>query len=78
MAHALGDREITVNLIQPGPVHTDMNPDNTEKADYLRSFMAIPKYGETEDIASLASFLASEKAKFITGSVLTIDGGMNA
>ncbi|QES87187.1 SDR family NAD(P)-dependent oxidoreductase [Rhizosphaericola mali] len=78
MAHALGKRRITVNLIQPGPIKTDMNPDDNEKADYLRSFMALPEYGKTEDIASLAAYLASDAGNYITGSIITIDGGMNA
>jgi 3-oxoacyl-[acyl-carrier protein] reductase len=78
MAHALGKRRITVNLIQPGPIKTDMNPDDNEKSDYLRSFMALPEYGRTQDIGSLAAYLASEAGNYITGSIITIDGGMNA
>jgi len=78
LARDLGPRKITVNLVQPGPVNTDMNPDNTELADYLRSRMALPEYGTGEDIAGLVSFLAAEEGKFITGTALTIDGGFNA
>lgn len=78
LARDLGEKEITVNLVQPGPVDTDMNPANTSHSDFLRSKMAIPKYGEPKDIAALVAFLASEEAKYITGSIITIDGGLNA
>lgn len=78
LARDLGPKGITVNLVQPGPIDTDMNPSNTEHADFVRGRMAIPKYGTGEDIAGLVSFLASEEGNFITGSALTIDGGFNA
>lgn len=78
LARDLGERKITVNLVQPGPVDTDMNPANAPAADFMHSRMAIQNHGETNDIAALVTFLASEEAKFITGSIITIDGGMNA
>lgn len=78
LARDLGPKGITVTLVQPGPVDTDMNPANGELADFLRSRMAIPVYGSGEDIAGLVSFLASEEGKYITGSWITIDGGLNA
>lgn len=78
LARDLGPKRITVNLVQPGPVNTDMNPDNTELADFLRSRMAIAEYGKGEDIAGLVAFLASSEGRFITGAALTIDGGFNA
>jgi len=77
LARDLGSRGITVNLIQPGPVDTDMNPANGAHADSLRSGMAIPKYGKPEDIAELAVYLASETSRFMTGAALTIDGGFS-
>lgn len=78
LARDVGRKRITVNLVQPGPVDTDMNPANTELADFLRSRMALADYGTGEDIAGLVLFLASEEGKYITGSALTIDGGFNA
>ena len=78
LARDLGARKITVNLIQPGPVNTDMNPADAPLADFLRTRMALPDYGTVEDIASFVSFIASEEARYITGSFLTIDGGLNA
>ncbi|WP_316820363.1 3-oxoacyl-ACP reductase family protein [Pedobacter gandavensis] len=78
LARDLGAKGITVNLVQPGPINTDMNPSNTELADFLRSRMALADYGTGEDVAGLVVFLASEEGKFITGTSLTIDGGLNA
>ena len=78
LARDLGEKGITVNLVQPGPVDTDMNPADAPFADFIRSRMAIPKYGQPEDIAALVSFLTSAEAQYITGSIITIDGGFNA
>ena len=78
MARDLGEKNITVNLVQPGAVDTDMNPADSPFADFIRGRMAIPKYGEPEDIAALVTFLASKEAKYITGSIISIDGGFNA
>jgi 3-oxoacyl-[acyl-carrier protein] reductase len=77
LARDLGARGITVNMVQPGPVDTDMNPANAPHADMLRSAMAIPQYGKPEDIAELVTYLASEESRFMTGAALTIDGGFN-
>ncbi|WP_316845774.1 SDR family NAD(P)-dependent oxidoreductase [Pedobacter psychrodurus] len=78
LARDLGARKITVNLIQPGPIDTDMNPANAPLADFLRTRLALPDYGAVEDIAAFVNFIASDESKYITGSFLTIDGGLNA
>jgi 3-oxoacyl-[acyl-carrier protein] reductase len=78
LARDLGEKGITVNLVQPGPVDTEMNPADAPFADFVRSRMAIPKYGQPEDIAALVAFLASAEAGYITGSIMTIDGGFIA
>jgi 3-oxoacyl-[acyl-carrier protein] reductase len=78
LARDLGPKGITVTLVQPGPIDTDMNPADSALADFVRSKMAIPAYGTGDDIAGLVSFLASEEGKYITGSWVTIDGGLNA
>ncbi|WP_316826312.1 SDR family NAD(P)-dependent oxidoreductase [Pedobacter miscanthi] len=78
LSRDLGAKKITVNLIQPGPINTDMNPADAPLADFLRTRMALPEYGTVEDIASFVNFIASDEAKYITGSFLTIDGGLNA
>ncbi len=78
LAREVGAREITVNLVQPGSIDTDMNPAHGPVADTLRQFMALGRYGAVDDIANAVAYLASAKAKYITGSTLTVDGGANA
>jgi 3-oxoacyl-[acyl-carrier protein] reductase len=78
LARELGPSEITVNLVQPGSIDTDMNPAHGPFGDALRQFMALGHYGKPDDIANAVAFLASEKAKYITGTTLTVDGGANA
>jgi 3-oxoacyl-[acyl-carrier protein] reductase len=77
LARDLGANGITVNLVQPGPIDTDMNPANAPHADMLRSAMAVPQYGKPADIAELVVYLASEESYFMTGAALTIDGGFS-
>lgn len=77
LARDLGGRGITVNMVQPGPVDTDMNPANAPHADMLRNAMAIPQYGKPADIAELVTYLASKESQFMTGAALTIDGGFS-
>lgn len=78
LARDLGPRGITVNNIQPGPVDTEMNPADGPFADKLRGLMAIPRYGQSDEIAGLVAYLASAEAGFITGASLKIDGGFAA
>jgi NAD(P)-dependent dehydrogenase (short-subunit alcohol dehydrogenase family) len=78
LARELGPKEVTVNLVQPGSIDTDMNPSHGPAADLLKQFMALGRYGASDDIGNAVAFLASTKAKYITGSTLTVDGGANA
>jgi 3-oxoacyl-[acyl-carrier protein] reductase len=78
LARELGPKEVTVNLVQPGSIDTDMNPSHGPAAESLRQFMALGRYGTSDDIGNAVAFLASTKAKYITGSTLTVDGGANA
>ena len=75
LARELGPKGITVNLLQPGSIDTEMNPANGPFAGLLREITAVGSYGKVEDIANGVAFLASDKAQYITGSTLTIDGG---
>jgi cyclic-di-GMP-binding biofilm dispersal mediator protein len=78
LARDFGDRSITVNVIQPGPTDTDMNPHDGPMSDYMRSFMALKRHGKPEEIAGMAAYLAGPEAGFITGAMHTIDGGFGA
>jgi 3-oxoacyl-[acyl-carrier protein] reductase len=75
LARELGPRGITVNNIQPGPIATDMNPEEGEFADWARPLTSLGRYGQTSDIASAVSYLAGPEASYITGANWNIDGG---
>ncbi|MGX7707737.1 3-oxoacyl-ACP reductase family protein [Methylobacterium sp. Gmos1] len=78
LARELGPHGITVNLVQPGSTDTDMNPADGPQADMQRAGTALGHYGKPEDIAAAVAFLASPSARQITGTTLTVDGGVNA
>ena len=78
LARDLGPRGITVNNVQPGPVATDMNPEDGAFAETLKSFMALKRYAQGDEIAGLVAYLAGPEAGFVTGASLTIDGGFSA
>jgi 3-oxoacyl-[acyl-carrier protein] reductase len=78
LAHELGGRDITSNLVQPGSTDTDMNPASGESAEFQRSLMPLGRYAEPADIAGTVAFLASPAARHITGTIMTVDGGLLA
>lgn len=78
LARDFGPRGITVNVVQPGPTDTDMNPADGELAEQMHSVMAIKRHGTAADVASLVSYLAGPHASGITGAMHTIDGGFGA
>src|SRR5262249_23888745 len=78
LARDLGPRGITVNNVQPGPVDTDLNPADGPSSDVLKGMIALRRYGQSDEIAGLVSYLASAEAGFITGASLKIDGGFAA
>jgi 3-oxoacyl-[acyl-carrier protein] reductase len=78
LARDLAPRNITANNVQPGPVDTDMNPETGPFADTMKSLMALKRYGRTEEIAGMVSYLAGPEASYVTGASLLIDGGFAA
>jgi 3-oxoacyl-[acyl-carrier protein] reductase len=78
LARDLGPRGITVNNIQPGPIDTDMNPADGDFAEGLKKGIALGRYGQRHEVASMVSYLASSEAAFVTGANLKIDGGFTA
>lgn len=78
LARDLGDRGITANLVQPGPIDTERNPADGPDAALNRSPLAIPRHGTVEEVAALVAYLASPEAAFVTGSAYNIDGGWSA
>lgn len=78
LARDFGDRNITVNVVQPGPTDTDMNPADGPQKDVMHSFMAIKRHATADEIAGMVAYLAGPEAGIITGAMHTIDGGMAA
>jgi 3-oxoacyl-[acyl-carrier protein] reductase len=78
LSREVGDRGITVNNIQPGPIDTDLNPAEGEWSVPQKANTALHRYGHAEDVAALVAFVASPEASYITGANLTVDGGTNA
>jgi len=68
----LAPRRITVNNVQPGPTDTDMNAGHI---DMLKGMSPLKRVGTAQEVGGLISYLASEEARYMTGSSLTIDGG---
>ena len=77
VARELAGRGVTVNAIAPGFIETDMTSELNEvlKATILKQ-IPLGKFGSADDIANAALFLASPAAGYVTGQVLTVDGGM--
>lgn len=77
VAKELGSRGILVNAIAPGFVETEMTDAMTPEARAaLNGLIPLERLGKPEDIASTVVFLASDKASYITGQVIVVDGGM--
>jgi 3-oxoacyl-[acyl-carrier protein] reductase len=78
LAREVGNRSITVNNIQPGPIDTDLNPASGDWATPQKALTALDRYGSVADVAALVAFVAGPEAGYITGANLTVDGGTNA
>ena len=77
LSKEVATRNITVNTVNPGYVETDTTAVLTEQqTSHWLSVIPQGKFGEADDIAHMVIFLAQEKAKYITGQVICVDGGM--
>jgi 3-oxoacyl-[acyl-carrier protein] reductase len=77
VAREMGSRNITANLIAPGLVITELTKDiRQEIVDGVRQRLIIDRMGKAEDVAACVVFMASEDASYITGQVLSVDGGL--
>lgn len=74
LAQEVAKRNITVNAVAPGFVKTDMTEELNEKE--LAAMIPMKRFGEAEEVAELTGFLASRKAGYITGQVISINGGL--
>jgi len=78
LARDLGPRGITINIVQPGPIDTDANPEAGPMKELMHSFMAIKRHGRPEEVAGMVAWLAGPEAGFVTGAMHTIDGAFGA
>jgi 3-oxoacyl-[acyl-carrier protein] reductase len=78
LSRELGNRGITVNNVQPGPIDTDLNPATSEWAVPQKAVTALDRFGRVDEVAALVAFVAGPESSYITGANLTVDGGMNA
>ncbi|MFT8674877.1 MAG: SDR family oxidoreductase [Acetobacter sp.] len=78
VARDLGPRGITVNVVEPGPIDTEMNPAQGDVAALISSFVATGAYGKVEDISAMVSFLAGPQSSYVTGAAFPVDGGLEA
>ena len=77
MARELASRNITVNAVAPGFIDTDMTQVMTDAAkEATLAQIPLKRMGQPIDIAETVAFLASEKASYITGQIISVDGGM--
>ena len=74
LAQEVAKRNITVNAVAPGFIQTDMTAELDEKE--LSKLIPMGRFGKVQEVAELVSFLASEKASYITGEVIHINGGI--
>ncbi len=78
MARELGSRGITVNLVAPGFIPTDLNADLPDDwRERIRALIPLARFGDPRDVAHAVAFLATEEAAYITGAVLPVDGGLS-
>tara|TARA_B100001778_G_C17969399_1_gene354147 strand:- start:69 stop:425 length:357 start_codon:yes stop_codon:yes gene_type:complete len=77
LSKEVGARNITVNSVAPGFIKTDMTKDLDEsnKNIFLEN-ISLKRFGNAEEVAELTTFLASDKASYITGQTINIDGGI--
>lgn len=78
LARDLGRRGITANVVHPGPIDTDMNPADGDRAADMVAVLSLPHYGQARDIAGMVAFLAGPEGRYITGASLAVDGGYAA
>jgi 3-oxoacyl-[acyl-carrier protein] reductase len=76
-ARELGSRSITANVVAPGFVETDMTAELDDKRrEEIAAQVPLGRFCTAEEIANVVTFLASEKASYITGAVIPVDGGL--
>lgn len=77
LARELGSRGITANVVAPGFIETDMTRDLSDvRKGEIASAIPLGRYGSAQEVAATVKFLASEEAAYVTGAILSVDGGL--
>ncbi len=74
LAQEIGKKKVTVNAIAPGFIKTDMTKELNEKEHQAN--IPLKRFGEVDEVADVVAFIASEKASYITGEVISVNGGL--
>jgi 3-oxoacyl-[acyl-carrier protein] reductase len=74
LAQEIGKKKVTVNAVAPGFIKTDMTADLNENE--LKNMIPLNRFGLPEEVAAVVGFLASDKASYITGEVISVNGGL--
>ena len=75
-ARELATRGITVNVVVPGPIDTEMLRQGERVEEYIASYVPMQRSGTPAEVAAAVSFLAAQDAGFVTGAIVPVDGGM--
>jgi len=74
LAQEIGKKNVTVNAVAPGFIRTDMTKDLNENE--LKNLIPLNRFGTPDEVADVVCFLASEKSSYITGEVISVNGGL--
>ncbi len=78
LARELAPRGITANIVNPGPIDTDLNPADGPMADSIRALTPLGRFGQPEEIAEVVAALAGDAGTYVTGTSINADGGFTA
>ena len=76
LAKEVATRSVTVNVVAPGLIDTDMTSDLGAAKETMAAMIPMGRIGQPSDVAGVVAFLASDQARYITGAVLCVDGGL--
>jgi NAD(P)-dependent dehydrogenase (short-subunit alcohol dehydrogenase family) len=76
LAKEVASRHITVNVVTPGFIETDMTADLAQSRDAVEATIPLGRVGSANDVAGLVGFLASDEARYVTGAIIPVDGGL--